>query len=329
MVKILMTKMRKKNKRHKKGKVAGRRIWTATERVLIIAVFLAFSALLSYYVIACVVSFIEDGKLPSILGWWKVFGWYVTEAEERTGYVPAITVASVSLMLSLITLFQSHFNRAQDRVMSFPPNYLDEVMIGSDIIANLKLARKFFDPIQSQNLIKLNYKSGFSTYYKFYPYRLFICLSKENMGKGIEWEEVELYNYQYSTIGDDDPNSYEVLIEGSESRLLKEYCNKPDKNESIKLKFILDSRWTNNLLPLWIRNFGDMYIREEFGLSFVKLSEETNAFSGYKVLFSEYKRAPLASWRLFYKCLKTRKKHAARYVEEVENARWLKKRGHK
>ena len=317
--------------KHKKGKVAARRIGSGVERVIIIVGFLLFSAFFSYYFIACMVSFIEDNNLPPIMEWRKVFDWYVTKACERTGYIPAITVASASLMLSLITLLQSHFNRMQDRVMSFPSNYLDEVMIGLNVRSNLDFARKFFDPIRSENLIKLSYKSGFSTYYKFYPYRLFVCLSKENMGKGKAWEEIELHNFQYSNIQDDDPDSYEVLIEGSESRLLKEYCNKPDKNQNIKLKFVLDSRWTNNLLPLWMRNFGDMYIREEFGLSCERFNEGTDtertaSFIRYKVLFSEYKKAPLASWGLLLRCLKSKKELLRRRTKESQNAARLQER---
>lgn len=319
--------------KHKKGKVAARRIWTGVKRIIILAFFLLFSALLSYYCIACTVKFIEDGKLPSILGWRNVFDWFETEAVERKGYIPAITVASASLMLSVITLLQSHFNREQDRVMNFPPNYLDEVEIGLDVMLNMDLARKFFDPVNSKNLIRLNFKRGFSAYYKFYPYRLFVCLSKESMGKGIEWEEIELYNFQYSCIKDNDPDSYEVLIEGSESCLLKEYCNKSDKNADIKLKFILDSRWTNNLTPLWERNFSDMYIREEFGLSFEKSVEEgdvenTTPFDKYKVLYSDYKKAPLASWGLLYKCVESKKETSKRCTRESENAKRLQERGY-
>lgn len=311
--------------------MAIRRIWTGVERLIIIIGFLLFSALFSYYIIACTINFIEDNRLPPVFEWWKAFEWYVTEAKERTGYIPAITVASVSLMLSLITLLQSHFNRVQDRVMGFPPNYLDEVMIGLNVRANLDLARKYFDPVKSKNLIELSYKSGFSTYYKFYPYRLFVCLSKEDMGKGIEWEEIELYHFQYSNIRDNASDSYEVLIEGSESRLIKEYCDKPDKNKNIKLKFILDSRWTNSLIPLWMRNFSDMYIREEFGLSFEKCPKETDtgnaeSFIRYRVLYSKYRTAPFASGYLWSKCLRTRKEVSEKYANEIENAERLRER---
>lgn len=320
--------MNQKGKKHKKGKIATKRIATGVERVVIIVGFLFFTAFFSYYSIANMVSFIEDNKLQPILEWRQVFDWYVTKVDERTGYIPAITVASASLMLSLIMLLQSHFNRIQDRVMGFPSNYLDEVIIGSHIGDNLDFARAFFDPIESENLIILNYKSGFTAYYKFYPYRLFVCLSKENVGKGKEWEEIELYNFQYSNIQDDDPDSYEVLIEGSKSRLLKEYCKKSDKNKSIKLKFVLDSKWTNNLIPLWMRNFGDMYIREEFGLSFVKMNDEKDMSEpvSYKVLCSEYKKAPLASWVLLLRCLRCKKEFLKRNNREFQNTMRLQER---
>lgn len=314
-------------KKCKKFQVAFIRVASEAGKAAVILIFFFVSALLSYWLIANMMYLIGNHTL--LLSGKKIWGWFVSgnKYEPTTADIPAITVAVASIMLSMVTLLLSHFNRVQDRVMNFPSNYLDEVKIGFDPRANLELTGKYFDAVSSKNLIEFRYKNGFSTYYKVDPYRLYVCLHKGNRKELKEWEELQIYNFQFTNIGDDDPVSYEMLIEGSESRLLKEYCDKPDKNENIKLQIILDSKWKNNLMPLWMRSFGNMYIREDFCLSFQKEKGEAgSSFDRYKILFSEYKTAPLASWLLKRKCYKSEKKFRKKQDRESRNTRKLLER---
>lgn len=264
--------------------------------------------------------------------WNRVKSWYEVCKSDTQGYIPTIVVASASLLLTMTTLAQAHYSRVQDRAINFPKNHIDVVSIGRDLVSNIQFARKYFSPAQANMLLEFSFKEGFSTYYKAYPYRIFVSLKKINVKNSDRWEELEILNYQYSNINDSNSNDYEILLETSVSKLLTEYCDLPKDNEDNCLKIILDIRWTNNLIPLWQRAYSDIYMREEIVLS-KKRQERNNrvtqkmAFeNNYKVLFTEHMRSPLASPIYKIKCENTIKQQKYLLEKQQKAIDVLKKR---
>lgn len=265
----------------------------------------------AFFVIQYAVVCIERQKIHDFFDVAYTMSWYQIQEHSSSGYIPSIVVAAASLLLASITLFQSHYNRARDRVLNFPDNCLKVVSIGFDINNNIKTVRQFFNPLAGSTMIEFCFKKTFSSYYKAVPYRLFICLDKRVDGQKDEWEEIEIYNYQSSNLLNQNLDNYEILLEGSPSRLLREYCNKTSFNMEYKLEMILDVKWENCLMPLWSRRFADIFIREHVQLNSNKINmneqnKEKSLFdNNYYIFLNAHMRAPLLSLKHWRKCFNT------------------------
>lgn len=331
-----MKKTKKRKCCCRKFNVAGRRCWSVITRTFWVGLFICFFACLAYIVIGSVTMYLETGYRFNLFNplksWNKVKLWYEVAENDTKGYIPTIVVASASLLLTLTTLAQAHYSRVQDRAMNFPKNHIDAVSIGIDLVSNIRLVRKYFNPIEAKMLLEFSFKEGFSTYYKAYPYRLFISLKKINAKNSDRWEELKIYNFQYSNLYDHTSNDYEILIETNVSDLLTDYCNLPKDNEDYCLKIILDIRWTNNLMPIWQRAYSDIYMREEIELNRKKQDKDDKstrkmAFeNNYKVLYTEHMRAPLVSFIYWINCKNTIKKQKNEINAQHKNIIILKKR---
>lgn len=279
------------------------------EKYLLAVIFFCIFSSAAYILLAYIIMCLEKGELfHPVLEWGHLWRWYQKGNSDVDGYIPTIFVASISLLLAVLTFVQSHYSRIQDRAMMFPKNYIDVVSIGIDVVSNVRLMRKYFDPLEAKTLIELRFREGFSTYYKAYPFRLFICLRDKVSAKEEEWEEVVIYNFRHSNLPTAH-SSCEMLIEGSESRLLRKYCDRAGKNDDCRLKMVMDIRWTNKLMPLWCRMFSDLYIRQAMEADWIKKVEKKMQFSdSYDVLHIEHSRAQMASWFIGAKCRKTIKR---------------------
>lgn len=321
-MKILVKKRKKKKKekeKTRKYRIALRRIFAKAELFFVLTFFMIFCAWLAYYIMAYSVWCIETGRAEKFFDIWKVWKhWkcmellYKSIDSQTRGYVPTIIGASASLLITMTTIIQSHLNRAQDRVMNFPKNCIDEISIGLDVKSNVEAVKKYFDPVRAETVIELSFKEGFSTYYEAVPFRFFVYLSKKGNEKiDKKWEELPIYNYQYSNLLDDNPNDFEILIETGSSNLLDSYCHKSPGNDDYRLKIVLDIQWKNNLLPKWRRAPGDMYIREEIKVARVQENKKNSHMVlpyKYDVLYTEHRKAYLASWILLIKSMKTSKR---------------------
>lgn len=299
----------KKREKTRKFRVALRRIFAKIELFFVFAIFMIFCAGLAYYIMAYAVWCLEMGQIGKILDVWRIWKhwecmklWYKLDHFQTEGYVPTIVGASASLLITMTTIIQAHYTRAQDRVMGFPKNYINEISVGLDVSSNVEAVRKYFDPISAKTVIEFSFKEGFSTYYTAVPFRLFVCLSKMERNKEKqEWESLPIYNFQYSNLLDENPDNCEVLLETGDSVLLQKYCTSTNENDGYKLKIILDIQWKNNLIPKWRRMLGDMYIREEIKVDGIqKNKKKTKRVLPYKydVLYTEHRKAYLASWIL-------------------------------
>lgn len=309
-----MKKSKKGNFNCRKLMVAVRRFWSILTRVFWLGLFAYIFSCVAYILIACVTMYLETGYKfnlsQPVQSWESVKLWYKSCGTDTKGYIPTIVVASASLLLTMTTLAQSYNSRGQDKANALPNNYVDGISIGMDLVSNIRLVRKYFKPIHANMILEFSFKEGFSTYYKAYPYRMFINLKKISADDCDDWEELKIYNFQYSNLDDSNSNDYEVLIETSDSNLLVKYCNLPKDNEVFCLKIILDIRWTNNLMPRLQRTYSDIYMREEIKLSRRKQQDDDINFRkmdfySYKVLFTEHMRAPFASPLYSWKCIKT------------------------
>lgn len=319
-------------KKLKKIKYMDRKIYIVTQRIVfsLIKGFLFIVATISGMVvafgfIAYAVFRLETQTICHFFDfsdWRKCVEWYQLAEYDTTGYIPSIVVAAMSMLLAIITLFQSHYNRKQDRALNFPDNCLNVVSIGLDQKSNLQTMREYFDPVVAQTMIEFSYEKSFSSYYLAYPYRLFICLDKKVCGKKREWEEIKIISHQNSNLIDKNPENYEIIIEGSYSRLLQEYCNKAEGNREYKLKMILDLRWTNNLLPWWNRKFADLYIREIIELNSVK----EKIANKYKVFYNTHKYSGIWSARLELACLLSKQSVRFRHKAKVKEQKLLNER---
>ena len=263
---------------------------------------------LSFGFIAYMVVCIEQQRPVFDLN--EVLSWYYKPGQHNTdGYVPTIVVASVSLLLSAITMFQSHYSRNQDRVLSFPRNCLNAVSIGLDAAKNVQAVRRFFEPVEAETVIEFCYQDTFASYYKPCPYRLFVCLHKGVYDEKTEWEEVKISNSTYSNLLDDNPEDNEIIISGSSSRLLNEYCNKADNNMDYSLAIILDIVWMNSMLTIGSRLFSNLYMRQ-----YIRIDKRLNTEErgrgllsyNYQAINTAFAPAPFLSLRLGYKCRLTK-----------------------
>lgn len=297
-----------KRYRHTRMKVAVRRVWATAEKCLLGLLFLCVCVAIAYTFFAYMVICLEKGKIFNpVVEWPRLWQWYYQSGEGDTaGYVPTIFVASISLLLAVITFGQSHYARVQDRAMVFPKNHIDLISIGIDRLSNIKAARKYFDPVKGNVLIKFSFREGFPTYYKAYPYRLFVCVKNTSSPKRKKWERLAIYKFLHSNL-DGKKDTDEMLIECGRSRLLSEYCNKADGNNDYRLKIILDIRWTNKLMPMWCRKFSDIYIRQELDIDWEKEPAEEMLLLPYchRVLYVEHSRAQIASWVNELRCALT------------------------
>lgn len=325
-----------KNDSSRKFNVGVRRFLAAFSRILWLGLFIGAFSFLAYIVIACVIIYLETGyrfKLFKFVeSWNRVKSWYEVCKSDTQGYIPTIVVASASLLLTMTTLAQAHYSRVQDRAINFPKNQIDVVSIGMDLVSNVQYIRKYFSPVRAKMLLEFSFKEGFSTYYKAYPYRIYVSLKKINANNSDRWEELKILNYQYSNMNDSNSNDYEILLETSVSKLLIEYCALPKDSEDNCLKIILDIRWTNNLIPYWQRAYSNIYMREEIELSRKRLGRNDRttqkmAFeNNYKVLFTEHMRAPLVSLFYIKKCKETIKQQKCLLEEQQETINVLKTR---
>lgn len=321
--------------RFRKFKIAFWRISAKIELFFVMAFFTVLCACLAYYVMACVVWCLETGRIRDafkFLKFWECWEsiklWYEINNFQTKGYVPTIVGASASLLITMTTIIQAHFNRAQDRVIGFPRNCIDEISVGMHVRSNVNKIRKYFDPVEAETVVEFGFKEGFSTYYKAKPFRLFVCLIGKRK-KDKKWEALPIYNFQYSNLLDDNPNDYEILIETCYSELLHEYCQKPEKNDDYRLKIILDIQWKNNLIPKWRRMLGDMYIREEIDVAGVQKNKKNSKMKfsyKYDVSFTEHRKAYLASWILIGKSSLTSWRQKAKREKSKKYDRCLKER---
>ena len=317
-----------KRYRHTAGKVALRRIWANIEKCLVGILFFSACVALAYILFAYIVLCLEEGKVFNPVSEWRCLGrWYNRCGNHDTsGYIPTIFVASISLLLAVLTLGQSHYGRIQDRAMAFPKNHIEMVSIGLDIISNIRLTRKYFDPVVSSALIEFRFKEGFSTYYKAYPFRLFVCLKNIASVEDDEWEKLAIYNFRHSNLSSE-RDTYEMLVEGSDSRLLRKYCNISNRNADYRLKIVFDIRWTNKLMPLWCRIFNDIYIRQEMEIDWTKEPQGKMMFPNcYKVLYMEHSKAQIASWINEKKCRKTLRRQMKEGKRAIKNQNMLEER---
>lgn len=303
---------KKKKEKTRKFMIALRRVFAKAELFFVLTFFMLFCAWLAYYIMAYAVWCIEVGRIEEFFDIWRVWEhWecmrlmYKSENFQTNGYVPTIVGASASLLITMTTIIQSHFNRVQDRVINFPKNCIDEISIGLSIRSNVEAVKKYFDPVVAETVMELSFKKGFSTYYEAVPFRVYVCLSKKGNKKGGDkWEKLPIYNYQYSNLLDDDPDNFELLMEIGSSRLLNSYCQIVPKNDDYRLKIVLDIQWKNNLIPKWRRAPSDMYIREEIKVARVQENKKNSHMIlpyKYDVLYTEHRKAYLASWILWIK----------------------------
>lgn len=309
-----------KRPKHTKGKVAAKRIWAVAEKYLLVGVFFCFFTFLAFVLIAYIVVCLEKGRLISPVSEWKyLWCWYrgIGKNRDAAGYIPTIFVASISLLLAVLTFMQSHYSRIQDRAMNFPKNYIDAVSIGLDVLPNMRLTRKYFDPLEAKTLIEFRFREGFSNYYKACPFRLFICMKSIASPGYDKWEELGIYNFRHSNLFSGQ-NAYEMLLEAGESVLLRRYCGKAEDNSDYRLKIVLDIRWTNRLTPRWCRMFSDVFIRQELEVDWNKIESNDEGSQNknpgknnkegplfdhtYGILYIEYSKAQIAAWILWVKC---------------------------
>ncbi len=307
-----------------KNEVVKKRFKLCFIKVCILFIGFSLALGLSFCVIAYAVVCVEQQKIISNIN--DLLSWYHPIEHNPDGYVPTIAVASASLLLSMITIFQSHYSRNQDRVLSFPRNCLNAVSIGLNAKTNIQAVRRYFEPIEAETAIEFCYQDAFASYYKPCPYRLFVCLQKDVYDAKTEWEEINISNSQYSNLLDNNPENNEMIISGSYSRLLNEYCNKADKNMEYSLVIILDIVWINSLLTLGNRMFSNLYIRQYIHIDKSIMTENAGIFPyNYRAINTEFAPASFLALCLGYRCKRTNFERRVRICKQRRNQRLQEK----
>ncbi len=243
------------------------RIFMSLTKLLFIFTAMFLFALFAFFCLGIVIAYFDCPELlEKGLNFELLLAWYQSSDEGSTGYVAAIVGATITALLTAITIYQSHYTRKQDRVFSFSKNEVKNVSIGLDKKRNVYQSEPYLKLREGNIIVNLEYDETFSTYYVGHPIVGYVLLEMKGEKKFKLGEKLKIYadKYYYKN---GKPN---LLLETQNSKLLRLYSSKTNENRDYRLSLLLDIRWCNSLLPWYTRGLSALYIRENIELDYAK-----------------------------------------------------------
>lgn len=269
------------------------RVFMSLTKLLFIVLALSLFALFAFLCLGTVIAYFDCPELlEKRLSFKLLFAWYQSSDKGSGGYVSAIVGATITALLTAITIYQSHYTRKQDRVFSFSKNEVKNVSIGLDKRKNVCQSEPYLKLREGNVIVNLEYDETFSTYYVGHPVVVYVLLEMRGEKKFKLGEKLKIYadKYYYKN---GKPN---LLLETQNSRLLRLYSSKTNENRDYKLSLLLDIRWCNSLLPWYTRGLSALYIRENIELDYAKDTSDKIG-NKYKVKYIYHTYIYLISFR--------------------------------
>ncbi|MBD5358719.1 MAG: hypothetical protein HDR88_17310 [Bacteroides sp.] len=204
------------------------------------------------------------GKICDIYNSLTRFEWeavFVLDSVSYTGQEASIFLGIVSIFVTLLTMFQQHINRLQDRVLAFPKMIMHECQFVIDP-DSVMVETSFFCTDPADLLIRIKFKEAFSTYYQPLIYRVWIVQRPYGKYTYGERERIEIVKGFLHLSGED----YYLAIAAEESKLINDFCRIHHKYD-YTIEIVFDIQWVNMLTPFGLRNMSSLYLRNVCRLS--------------------------------------------------------------
>ncbi len=303
----------------KKKRIAlGRILEFGLKMILILAEVLLLLIVL-FVMIVWIFSCMEEGRFINPVSEAEVL---ISRCQCKIGQtdVQTIFMTVFSALFSVVALYQTHYIRIQDRAEALPGKQLKEISVGLHNWGNFLNLKKYCRVENPATMIEFEYGERLSSFYKAYPYRLFISLQRNPIIKDKVWEEIKILDAFEVNLPRQNEEHYKLIIAGSESRLLNEYCS--HGNREMILEIILDIKWQNSLVPVWSRNFANLYIRERLRLD----NDSRLQNQRYAIEYSEHSRSFLAAFVLLLRCRHSERKERLNESRQKKSRKKLRKR---
>lgn len=200
-----------------------------------------------------------------------------------------ILIGTVTIWITLLTLWRQHVQREQDMALNFPRTYAKDCKF----VLNNRLIRAeeyWLFSSYSNMVIELKLTESFPRLYTPMVYRAWVIKRRRGQSVFAKKRKLDIlkndskYNKSHLFIG----MSFEQI-----EPIIQDYCKRQQREKDYTLELVIDIKWTNNLYP---RKKSSIYTRYLIQLEGKGTRNQEDSYS-YNISNIRISGAPYFIWK--------------------------------